>query len=333
MNLAEPGLLWLLVLAPLAGAAMALLWRARLRADAAWAARGLWNRLLPGYSASRLAVAAALATLAVASTGLALARPRWGSTTEHVERQGVDVVFVLDTSLSMAANDIAPSRFEVARVVLRRLTERLAGDRVALVEAEGEGVVMAPLTTDAGVVDLLLDAAQPGSLPTPGTVLAPALAEAARLFPEGDPKHRVVVLLSDGEDFGGRLGDAGKELAEHGVVVHAVGIGTTTGGPIPLPAGAPGELKRDADGKVVITHLEDADLRALSAATHGAYLHVTSAAADLEPIVGRIEAMATKRFADDLVTTFEERFQWPLALAAAATVALLLLRPFRAEVA
>jgi len=328
MNLAQPRLLWLLLLAPLAAAAAVTLLRARLRADEAWAARGLWDRLLPGFRRGRIALTAALLAVAVAATALALARPRWGATHEHVERHGVDVVFVLDTSLSMAATDVAPTRFEVARALLRRLVADLPGNRVALVEAEGEGVVMAPLTTDGGVIDLLLDTAAPGSLPTPGTVLGPALMEAARLFPEGDRKHRVIVLLSDGEDHAGGLDEVADKLAERGIAVDAIGIGTDAGGPIPLPGGTANEFKRDADGRVVITRLEASDLEPLVQRTGGVYLHSTGAGTDTAPLVARIAGMEKMRLSDDVVTTLEERFQWPLGLAALATVALLLLRPF-----
>ncbi len=328
MNLAQPRLLWLLLLAPLAAVVAAFLLRARLRAAEAWAARGLWDRLLPGFRRGRVAATATLLALAIAATALALARPRWGAVHEKVERQGVDVVFVLDTSLSMAARDVPPSRFDVARALLRRLVGDLAGNRFALVEAEGEGVVMAPLTTDGGVLDLLLDAAQPNSLPMPGTVLGPALVEASKLFAEGERKHRVIVLLSDGEDHGGGLDEVAAKLEERGVVVHAIGIGTETGSPIPLPGGAPNELKRDSRGRVVITKLEPGAIEPLVAKTGGLYLHATSAGVDTKPLVGRISRMETKRLTEDVVTTLEERFQWPLLVAALATLGLLLLRPF-----
>ncbi len=100
--------------------------------------------------------------------GLALAQPRWGESEQKIERHGVDVVFVLDTSLSMATTDLPPNRLWVAQTLVRRLVQALPGHRVALVQAEGDGVVMVPLTADSAVLDLVLDAVLPGSLPTPG---------------------------------------------------------------------------------------------------------------------------------------------------------------------
>lgn len=331
MSLAAPGLLWLLLAAPAAAAIAWWIAQRRLRAAAAWVGRGLWTRLWPGMRRARLALAVALLGVAVLGTALALVRPRWGETETTVERRGIDVVFVLDTSLSMAAADVQPSRFTVAQNLVRRIAQASPGNRVALVETEGQGVVMAPLTTDAAVLDLLLDTAQPGSLPTPGTVLAPALMQAAKLFPEGGKTHRAIVLLSDGEDFGGGLADAAKQLADAGIAVHAIGVGTPQGAPIPVPGGEANELKRDADGKVVVTHLEETALETLARSTGGLYQRVTAAGYDPEPIERRLAAMSGRTLEEDTLRVLEERFQWPLGVALLAVLALLAVRPFAPE--
>ncbi|HMB52572.1 MAG TPA: VWA domain-containing protein, partial [Thermoanaerobaculia bacterium] len=257
MDFAAPGLLWLALAAPAAALVAALLWRRRLAADAAWAARGLWDRLLVTYSRHRLALSVTLLAVAVAGTALALARPRWGGVEQEVERRGVDVVFVLDSSLSMSARDVVPSRLGVAESVIRTLVRQMPGNRVALVQAEGSGVVLTPLTLDGAVIDLLLDAVEPGSLPKPGTELAPSLDSALELYAETGPEHRVLVLLSDGEDHGGRLDAEVERLRREGVVVIAIGVGTLPGAPIPLPrvAGRRDDYKRDDAGDVVISRL------------------------------------------------------------------------------
>ncbi len=328
MTFADPRLLWLLLVAPAAAGAAAWLWRRRLRAQAAWASRGLWDRLAPGVRGHRIAAWVALLALGAAGAALALARPRWGSRAEIVERQGVDVVYVLDTSLSMATSDVGPSRLFAAKTVVRRLVEELAGHRAALVAAEGESVVMAPLTVDVAVVDLLLDSLQPGSLPVPGSLLAPALRQALALFPEGGKKHRAVVILSDGEDQGSALEDAGRELQEAGITVFAVGVGSPQGAPIPL-AGKPGDFKRDRDGRVVVSRLHEEPLERLARPTGGLYLRASSAAADPAPIAARIQAMEKRSLEAEQVNTQEERFQWPLGLAVAGLAAMLAWGPFR----
>lgn len=317
MSFARPDLLTLLVVAPIAALAVALLAGARARAEAAWSGRALINRLRAGGAPRPPWVAATAIALVVAGLALALAEPRWGTATRTVERKGVDVVFVLDSSLSMAAGDVAPSRFWLARSLIRRMTAALPGERVALVGAEGVGVVLTPLTVDAAVIDLLLDAAEPGTLPVPGTRLAPALERALSLFPAGGRTHRAVVLVSDGEDHGEPIDETLAALEREGVVVHAIGVGTAHGAPIPL-AGRPGEVKRDRTGRAVVTRLESAPLRRFAEATGGLYLEAADASAEPAAIVDAIGDMPARLHDAAEIESLEERFQWPLAVAAAA---------------
>jgi Ca-activated chloride channel family protein len=328
MSFAAPRLAWLVLLAPLAVALAALLWRRRLAADAAWAARALWDRLLPTYRPARLAVSVVLLGLAVLGAALALARPRWGGSTEKVERRGVDVVFLLDSSLSMAAPDVVPSRLFVAKSLVRRMVQAMPGNRVALVQTEGEGLMLTPLTLDGAVLDLLLDTVEPGSLPRPGTELASGIDTALRLFGHETRKHRALVILSDGEDFGGGLESAAARLKDEGVVVFTFGIGTPQGSTLPLPGD---QLKRDAQGEVVVSRLHEEGLEPIARSTGGDYLRVTSAAADPAPIVSAIDRLEKRTVESEMVSTTEERFQWPLGLAAAALALYLAIGPFGRE--
>ncbi|MFP5288911.1 MAG: VWA domain-containing protein, partial [Thermoanaerobaculia bacterium] len=326
MTFAQPNLLWLLLIAPAVALLAAVVWRRRLEADAAWASRGLWDRLLPAYAPRRIALSVAFLTLAVAGAALALARPRWGSSEQTVERKGVDVVFLVDSSLSMAAQDVQPSRLFVAKALIRRMVRELPGNRVGLVQTEGTGVVLAPLTLDGGVLDLLLDTVEPGSLPTPGTELAPGLETALRLFGEGGEKHRVLVVVSDGEDHGGGVEDRIARLKESGVVVHSLGVGTLDGARVPVPGA--NAFKRDAEGNLVTSRLNEEVLEGLARGTGGGYLRVTSAAADPAPILRDIDRMEKRTLESQTLSTLEERFQWPLALAALALALHLVAGPF-----
>ena len=331
MDFATPQWLWFLVAAPLAALVASFSWRRRLRATAVWAARSLWDRLLPTYEPRRLVAWNLLLAVALAGVALALARPRWGETEQKVERQGVDLVFVLDTSLSMATRDVQPSRLWVGQTLIRRLVQELPGNRVALVQAEGDGVVMVPLTADGAVIDLLLDAVQPGSLPTPGTELRPAIERALALFGEGGDKHRAMILVSDGEDHGSGLDKILARLREEGVVVHTIGVGTRQGKPLELPqleSHAPVEYKRDEAGKVVVSRLVEDTLEHLSRETGGVYLRATSAATDPGPVVARVQAMEKRSYGSEWVSTLEERFQWPTVVAILALVLHLLMSPF-----
>ncbi|MEO8275845.1 MAG: VWA domain-containing protein [Thermoanaerobaculia bacterium] len=327
MNFAEPHLVWLALAAPIAALAARWLHGRRSAAESAWASRAIEPRLRLGGRPRPALWAALLLAVSVLGIGLALARPRWGESLEKVEHRGVDIVFVLDSSASMGTYDVLPSRIWLAQSLVRRMAQQLPGNRVALVQSEGVGVVMAPLTVDVAVLDLLLDAVEPGSLPLPGTQLAPALERAIDLFPAGHEKQRVLVLLSDGEDHEENLGPVIAKLVEAGVVVHTVGVGTAQGAPVPV-AGKEGEFKRASNGEIVISKLHSATLEKLAQATGGTYLEAANANTDPAPIVERIAGMQKRGISSATVATLEERFQWPLAAAAAALALWLAATPY-----
>ncbi len=327
MNFADPLLIWLAFAAPAAAVAAYWLHRRRAAAEAAWASRAIEPRLRSGSRPRPPLWAAILLAVTTLGIVLALARPRWGESIEKIDQRGVDIVFVLDTSASMAAYDVLPSRIWLGQSLVRRMAQQLPGNRVALVQAEGVGVVMAPLTVDVAVLDLLLDAVEPGSLPLPGTQFAPALRKAIALFPAGHDKQRVVVLLSDGEDHDEEVTPVLGELTEAGIVVHTVGVGTTQGAPVPV-AGREGEFKRTTGGEVVISRLQPDVLENLAQATGGVYLEASNANADPRPILDRIQAMQKRGLSSSTVATLEERFQWPLAAAAAALALWLAVSPY-----
>ena len=327
MTFAHRELFWLLLLVPVTLVLASWFWQRRLRATRHWVAPGLWERLRFHYRPRRLAASIGLLTLAVAGTGFALTQPRWGESQELVERKGVDIVFVVDSSLSMSARDVKPSRLYVAKAIVRSLVRSLPGNRVAMVQAEGEGVVMSPLTVDSAVMDLLLDTTVAGSLPRPGTGLAHGLDLALGLFPPESEKHRVVVLLSDGEDHEGGVEERIERLRDAGVVVHALGVGTHRGGPMPVPGSRANELKRDREGNVIVTRLEEAPLRQLAERTGGLYVHVADAGENLADLVAAIGGMETRSFEGTVLATQEDRFQWPLSAAAVGLVLFLALAP------
>jgi Ca-activated chloride channel family protein len=274
------------------------------------------------------AAGAALTLLVVLGIGGALARPRWGKTSEIAQRRGADVVFVLDTSASMRAADVSPSRFVLARQAAQSLLSRLGSDRAALISCEGEAQALVPLTLDAAAVGLFLEAMEPGMGARPGTSLASGLAAAADLFPAGSAGGRNAVVFSDGEDLEGGVDAAIGRAKAEGITVHTVFVGALGGTGAPVPevdaAGRTSGFKTDANGQPVLSKADPELLRRLAAETGGSFTAVSPGRTDLEGVARQIDLGARRPLSEVLVTSLEERFQIPLAVAVGALGLLLL---------
>lgn len=273
-------------------------------------------------------LASILAVVTVLGTSLALARPRWGTITETVERRGADVVVVLDTSASMRAADVTPSRFVLARQAALSLAEKLPGDRLALVGCEGEAQVLVPLTLDTAAVALFLEALEPGIGALPGTSLAAGLSAAAELMPPGTSAGRQVVVLSDGEDLEGGVEEAVAKAKGEGIVVHAVFVGAQgRGAPVPEVdvAGKPTGFKTEG-GAPVLSRPDPELLRRLAAETGGSFSVVSPGRTDLDGVAREVDKAARRPLSGSVGTNRRERFQVPLGVAVGA-LALLLVGP------
>lgn len=282
-------------------------------------------RLMPRKATS--VVPLTLALLSLFGIGAAFARPRWGGRPEKAERKGADVVLLIDTSASMRATDISPSRFILAREAASSLLERLSGDRVALVACEGEAQTLVPLTLDMAAAGIFLDALEPGIGAKPGTSLAAGLSTVAELFP-GTAGGKNCVLLSDGEDLEGGIEEAVRKAKSEGIVVHTVFVGSTKGTGTPVPefdtAGRQSGYKSDESGKPVLSRANPALLRQLAADTGGSFSIVSPGKTDLDGVAGAIDRSARRPISEVLQNNHEERFQIPLGVAV-ASVGLLLL--------
>jgi Ca-activated chloride channel family protein len=317
MNFARPMALWLLLLVP---ALATLGWAARTarrRRLRRFASEAILPRLLVGGSWVREAAMTSLRLGAIGLVTVALARPQWGRRDEPVVRRGVDVVLALDLSASMLAEDVSPNRFEEARAEAASLLGSLTGDRVGLVVFGGRAAAPCPLTLDYGAVRLFLDAAEPDFVPSPGSDLGSAIEEASKLFNASERGYKTVVLLTDGEDLEGRGAAAAAEARKNGVIVHAIGVGTVAGGPIPLrdDQGALTGYKKDREGKVVTTRLDAGALEKIAVAGDGSFLHAGPAGEEGRRIADAIGKMEKREIASRLATRFEDRYQIPLAVA------------------
>ena len=321
MRFAEPQALWLLLLLPLiAAAARAGAFR-RKRALRRFAGGASYVARFTGQvSVHRRAAKLLLLLFAVGCGVIALARPQWGTRLEEIRRKGVDVVVAVDTSLSMATEDAAPSRLGQARHEIVTLIGLLAGDRIGLVTFAGDATLACPLTLDHAAVRLFLDSLDVETVPVPGTSLAAALRVAARAFgdqqPDLEERGRAIVLFSDGEDHGGGIDAAIDRLQRRGITLYALGTGTARGAPIPLRdrSGLREGYKKDKQDRIVTSRLDEAILRKLALETGGRYYRTTPAEGEIEEIAQGLMGMDAHEFGATLRRRYEERFQIPLAL-------------------
>src|SRR5262245_20395562 len=279
-------------------------------------ARPLWARVVRRPPEPWRFVRLALVLLGVLGLVLALARPQWGIVREKVEREGVDVVVALDTSGSMATEDVPPNRFFLARQAVSALIDRLEGDRFGLVAFEGDAYPLAPLTLDADALGLFLETMEPGAVPSPGTSLGSGLAKGLDLFVDKDRRNKVMVLVSDGEDLEGDVEAAVKKAKEAGVVVFTVGVGTETGQPVPDfdKEGRRIGFKHDGSGAAVVSRLNMATLEEIARGTGGRAFRVTPSDPTLASLALAIEGMEQKTLAREFSYRRKERFQIPLGL-------------------
>jgi len=274
-------------------------------------------RLTEDYSRGKAVLKAALLIGFFAFGLLAAARPQWGAKLKTVKRAGIDIIAALDTSFSMNAEDIAPNRLEKAKAEIRALTEKSGGDRIGVVVFAGSAMVHCPLTLDHGAVNLFLDFASTGMVPEPGTSLAAAIDTATAAFIQKEGKHKALVLFTDGEDLEGQVDKALRKAKQAGVIIYAVGVGTPQGMPLPIrdAKGDVVEYRKDPDGKVVVSRLDERSLAEIATRTGGRYFRATASGSEIEELYKDISGLEKKQFESGVFQNFEDQFQYPLALA------------------
>jgi Ca-activated chloride channel family protein len=213
------------------------------------------------------------------------------------------------------AEDIRPNRLARSKQEIQRFVERLEGDRAALVAFSGDAFLQCPLTSDYGAFRIFLDVLEPGLIEAPGTDLSRAMETALEAFPPGEGKHRVMVLLTDGEDHGGRALEIAEKAAEAGVVIYTVGIGSEAGVPIPVQDGTGQRVyKRDNRGEIVSTKLAPDLLAKIASTTGGEFYHAQPGRFELLDVLKKINAMEKRTLDSQQLSRFEERYQIPLAI-------------------
>jgi Ca-activated chloride channel family protein len=317
MHFARPEFLYLFWLIPALGLFLAWSLRNRRRRLEILISPALAPKLTREFSRGKAVVRALLLLGCFVFMILALSRPQWGLKLETVRRHGVDILVALDTSYSMNAEDVSPTRMAKAKGEIRSLLGRLKGDRIGLISFAGSAIVQCPLTLDYGAISLFLDVASTESIPDPGTSLAAAITTANAAFIAKERKYKVLVIVTDGEDLEGQIESAVEKAKAGGVVITTIGVGTPDGRPIPVrdAKGNVVEYRRDPNGQVVISRLDEKALAQIAASTGGRYFRATTAEGELDEIYGEISQMEKKELESKLYQNFEDRFQYPLAMA------------------
>ncbi len=319
IEFAYPTWLWGLLAAPLVILATVVDGRRRRGALSSFVSRSLQGALAPGYSWRRHLAKGVLRALAVAALVTALAGPRFGSQLVKVERQGIDLVIALDTSLSMLAEDMRPNRLERAKQEIVDVLSGLNGDRVGIVAFAGEAIALCPLTVDYPAALMLTRSVDVYTISEPGSAIAAAIEKATELFDGAGPGDRAILLVTDGENQEGDPVAAARAAAEKGIRVFAIGMGSPKGELIPERGtdGSVSGYKKDSRGETVLSRLDEKSLEAVASASGGKYLPATTEGLEIKVLYDEIAGMQKKLIKGEFIERKKERFWIPLAVALA----------------
>ncbi len=298
----------------------ALYWRFDRRHDAdlaKWMHPRFRQRLTVGYSPRLRKLKRGLWLVAMMLLFAAVAGPRMGYEWREVKRKGIDILFAVDTSRSMLAEDLSPNRLERARLGILDFVDRLEGDRIGLIPFAGSAFALCPLTLDYDAFRESLNALDTDLIPRQGTDLATAIAEAERLFDENGNNHRVLVLLTDGEDLQGSVIKAAEDAAKKGMAIYTVGVGSSEGAQIPVPLrNGRTDFVRDESGQIVKTALDETTLKKIAEATGGLYVPLGRGAEGLDTIYReKLRLVPKSELSQNMQKVPLERFEYPLGAA------------------
>ncbi|PKK84800.1 MAG: hypothetical protein CVT49_01200 [candidate division Zixibacteria bacterium HGW-Zixibacteria-1] len=271
----------------------------------------------PYISFARQGGKAAMLLAGVLFLVVTLSQLQCGTHMEMMKREGIDIVIAIDVSNSMLAEDMKPSRIDKARQEVRGIIDRLQGDRIGLVAFAGEAFIQCPLTLDYTAAQIFLDVVDVGLIPQQGTAIGDAIDKATEAFETQERKHKVLILLTDGEDQTQKAIPAADEARKQGIKIFPIGIGSTVGEPIPVTdrQGNRVGYKKDQKGEVIVTKLDEITLQKVAMATGGKYYHATAGEMELDKVYDEISKMEKKELEGKMMMQYEDRFQYPLILA------------------
>lgn len=313
-RLERPEYLYVLLLIPLFVWIMRLLYIQKKKRLSAFGnihiLRGFEKKLLAAPVKLQL-----LGCITLASLSIALCNPQIG-TNKHVnETSGNDIFILFDVSKSMLADDIKPSRLEMAKNFTVKLVEKLRSNRIGLIVFAGRAYLQMPLTEDYGAAVSFIETAEPEMVPTQGTAIGSAIELAINQFDLQAQTNKSIIILSDGEDHDEGAGKAAKLAVKSGIRVFTVGVGTGKGGPMPVYNGGRADFKRDEDGNIIISKLDENALMKIAKAGNGNYYYIRSDETAINQLHKDMSSAGTKTSKSNIVYDYESYFIWFLLIA------------------
>lgn len=303
----EPTYLYLLLLLPFLAAFYLYSNYRRRKAIRKFGDPVLMAQLMPDVSKYRPDVKFWLVFAAIGLFAVLLARPQFGSKLETVKRQGVEVMIALDISNSMLAQDVQPSRLEKAKRLVAQLVDKMENDKVGMIVFAGDAFTQLPITSDYISVKMFLESINPSLISKQGTAIGAAINLATRSFTPQEGVGRAVIVITDGENHEGGAVEAAKAAAEKGIQVSVLGVGMPDGAPIPVEG--TNDFRRDRDGNVVVTRLNEQMCQEIAQAGDGIYVRVDNSNAAQKVIAQEINKMAKADVETQVYTEFNEQFQ------------------------
>lgn len=277
--------------------------------------------LMPNKSAARLGWKFTIIILAITLIIIALARPQMGAKLEKIKREGVEIIIALDVSNSMLAEDIQPNRLERAKRAIARLTERLNNDKIGLIVFAGDAYTQIPITTDYSSTKLFLSAISTNIVPKQGTAIGSAISLATRSFSPNAESSKAIIIITDGENHEDDPVSMAKTAAENGIIVHTIGMGLPQGAPIPyITASGQKDFRKDKNGEVVVTKLDDKMLQEIASAGNGKYIRANNTEVGINAIFDEIDKMQKTELESKVYSEYNDQFIYFIIAALALLV-------------
>ncbi len=275
----------------------------------------LLEKLAPNSSTFKSVLKLIFLVLGISFLVLALVNPKMGVKLKTVKRQGVDVVFALDVSRSMLAEDIAPNRLEKSKQIISKIIDKLGSDRVGVIIYAGNSYPLLPITTDHAAAKMFLQNANPDLVSSQGTAISEALELAKTYYNNDEQTNRFLIIISDGEDHQEETKQIAQNLSNEGVKVYTIGVGTEKGGLIPLKLnGSLIGYKKDNKGEAVNTQRKASVLQGIADAANGQYIDGNKTEKPVKAIAEIIEKAEKNEFETKQFSDYKDQFQWFLGI-------------------